>query len=104
MRAIKALNTIALAIPLMIGLFGIVDESCLIYAAFSTMATGFIQVMVGLFFWTERPRHIPIIIYLVLVAAFFILLKITDNAQWTWIMPPTLCIYLSILVYSQKSE
>lgn len=103
MKALKALNTSALAIPLGIGLFGIIDDSCLIYAAVSTMATGFIQVMVGFFFWSERPKSIPIMIYLALVLVFFLLLKFTD-LQWIWTMPPALCIYLSILVYSQKSE
>lgn len=103
MRTLKALNTLALAIPVVVAVFGIIDAAFLMYALMSTMATGFIQVGVGLFLWSERPTYIPIIAYLLLVAVFFSLWRFTDY-NWIWVMPPTLCGYLSILVYSQKPE
>ena len=63
MRALKVLNTIALAIPLTFLLLSLIDANFLFYVAFSTMVTGFIQVMTGVFFWHEFPENIFIKIY-----------------------------------------
>ena len=102
MKALKVLNTIALAIPISIALVSIIDQDLIFIALVSTMATGFIQVMAGIFFWQEYPKSIPIKVYFFFVATFFFLLitKITDD--WYWSLPPILCLYLSILIYTKK--
>ncbi|MEO0046424.1 MAG: hypothetical protein RL705_1615 [Bacteroidota bacterium] len=102
MKALKVLNTIALAIPISFALLSIIDEELIITALVSTMATGFIQVLAGIFFWYEYPKNITIKVYFFFVATFFFLVitKITDD--WYWVMPPILCLYLSILIYSKK--
>ena len=103
MKALKVLNTVALAIPVSLGLLGIANESFFIYALVSTMATGFIQVMTGIFFWREYPTSIHIKIYFLLVAIFFLLLFTKINGDWYWYMPPALCLYLSLLIYTKKN-
>ncbi|WP_438965885.1 hypothetical protein [Flavobacterium sp.] len=101
---LKALNTIALFIPIFIGLLGLMAEGLFILAALSTMVTGLIQVVLGILYWIKFPKSISIKIYFLIVIIFFLLLfsKIADN--WIWFLPPILCLYLSILVYSLKEN
>ncbi|NNT72438.1 hypothetical protein HKT18_09450 [Flavobacterium sp. IMCC34852] len=102
MKGLKVLNTIALAIPISFALLSIVDDGLLIAAVVSTMATGFIQLMASIYFWVEYPKSIHIKIYFFFVGTFFFLLftKLTDD--WYWVMPPILCLYLSVLIYTKK--
>jgi hypothetical protein len=71
MKNLKTLNTIALLIPICIGLLGFISEGFFMLAAVSTMATGFIQIVVGLFYWIKFPKSIFIKIYFFVVALFF---------------------------------
>jgi hypothetical protein len=100
----KTLNSIALLIPIFIGLLGFMEESIFILALVSTMATGFIQIIVGILYWIESPKSINIKIYFFFVIVFFLLLFSGVGKEWIWFLPPTLCIYLSILIYSLKNE
>ena len=109
MKALKAMNSIAIGIPLFIALFGIFGESALILAIVSTMATGLIQIIVGLFFWTKHKDNIHIKVYFSLVASFFSLwyynvnVNYIDALTWPLIFTPlVLCIYISIIIYSTK--
>lgn len=104
MRALKVLNSIAIGIPIAFLLITILDESFLLYAALSTMAKGFIQVLTGFYYWNEFPRSKAIKIYFFFVALFFFLLTTPIPIEWFVVLPPALCIYFSILVYSLKSE
>lgn len=104
MRALKVLNSIALLIPLTFTFLSIFDEELLFFAAISTMATGFIQVLTAIFFWIEFPTNYAIKIYFLFVIVFFILIFSKIESDWFWIIPPLLCLYLSILIYSLKSE
>ena len=101
---LKTLNTIALFIPILIGLLGFMAEDQFILAFLSTMVTGLIQVILGILFWIKFPKNIYIKIYFLIVIVFFLLLfsKIADD--WLWFLPPILCLYLSILVYSLKEK
>ncbi|HRE78253.1 MAG TPA: hypothetical protein PLL09_10570 [Flavobacterium sp.] len=102
MRKLKILNTVAIGIPLFIAFLGIFDDGMLVFALISTMATGFIQVIVGIILWFKELKNSFIISYLVGVILFFVGISIT-NSDGFWIMPPILCIYLSLLVYTQKN-
>jgi hypothetical protein len=104
MKALKVLNTIALAIPISIGLLGFIKKEYLILAVVSTMTTGFIQVMAGIFFWYEFPKNNFIKIYFLGVLFFFLAWFAFKLGDWIWILPPTLCLYLSILIYSTKTK
>lgn len=102
MKYLKILNTVAIGIPIVLAFLGIFDEEMLMFALVSTMATGFIQVLVGLLFWIKEWKNYLIISYLVGVILFFMGISLTKYDSF-WIMPPILCIYLSLLVYSQKN-
>ncbi|WP_396184445.1 hypothetical protein [Flavobacterium sp.] len=102
MKYLKFLNTVAIGIPIILALIGVFDESFLMMALVSTMATGFIQVVVGLLFWIKELKNYYIISYLIGVILFFIGISITKSNLF-WIIPPILCIYLSLLVYTQKN-
>jgi hypothetical protein len=56
MKYLKFLNTVAIGIPIILALIGVFDESFLMMALVSTMATGFIQVVVGLLFWIKEMK------------------------------------------------
>lgn len=103
MKFLKILNTVALTIPLVIAMFGFVSEEYFILSLVSTMATGFLQLIAGIFYWYEFPKSIPIKIYFILVSVFFLLLFLGIGKEWIWILPPSLCIYLSTLIYTKKS-
>lgn len=104
MKALKVLNTIALAIPLTFALLSSIDESFLFYAVISTMATGFIQVMTGVFYWKEYPNSILIRVCFILVAFFFSSFYFSYLSTWIWYLPPTLCLLLSTMVYSLSAK
>lgn len=102
MKYLKIMNTVAIGIPLFLALLGIFDDGMLMLALVSTMATGFIQAIVGIILWFKEWRNSFIISYLVGVILFFTGISLT-NSDGFWIMPPILCIYLSLLVYTQKN-
>lgn len=102
MKYLKIMNTVAIGIPLFFALLGIFDDGMLMFALISTMATGFIQVIVGIIFWFKKWKNSFIIIYLVGVILFFTGISLTKFDSF-WIMPPILCVYLSLLVYTQKN-
>jgi len=104
MKALKVLNTIALAIPLFIAFLSLFAEELLLFAVISTMATGFIQVITGIFFWCAYPKNGYIKFYFFLVILFFTSLFFSIFNNWIWYLPPLLCFFLSVLVYSTNSK
>ena len=79
MKIIKALNTIAIGIPIFILLFGIISEGALILSAISTILTGFIQLILGIILLFKFKEKIHYKIYFISVIIFFSL----------WIWSPT---------------
>lgn len=73
MKIIKALNTIAIGIPIILTILSIIDNALIILAIYSTMITGGIQVILGLIIIIKEPRNKYIILYFLVVIAFFIL-------------------------------
>jgi hypothetical protein len=104
MKALKVLNTIAIGIPISFALLSLINDSYLMTALVSTMATGALQVVTGLLFWQEFPKNRYVKIYLLGVLFFFSCLAFSILSDLIWCLPPTLCLYLSILVYSLKSK
>lgn len=101
MKAIKTLNTIALCIPIFISLFAIFERGLLALALFSTMVTGSIQIILAFKYWQKNPKNIFIKIYFFIVAVFFFFLCYSDGS-WIWYLPPVLCLYLSLLIYTHE--
>jgi hypothetical protein len=103
MKAIKTLNTIALCIPIIISLFAIFESGLFALALLSTMVTGLIQIILAFKYWQENPKNIFIKIYFFIVAVFFFALCFT-NESWIWYLPPAICLYLSILIYTNENK
>ncbi len=101
MKAIKTLNTIALCIPLFIALFAIFERGLLVLALLSTMVTGLIQIILAFKYWQENPKNVFIKIYFFIVTVFFFFLCFFDQG-WIWYLPPMLCLYLSLLIYTNE--
>lgn len=111
MENLKLTNSIAIMIPLFLGVLGIVEPISLYFAAYSTMLTGFLQIIIGLFFWKKYKENMYIKIYFLLVLTFFSLWYYNVNVYYiddlTWILlftPLALCIYVSTIIYSQKEK
>lgn len=101
MKAIKNLNTIALSIPIFIALCAIFESSILALALLSTMATGIIQLILAFKYWQENPKDISIKVYFSIVTIFFFFLFFF-NESWIWYLPPILCFYLSLIIYTNE--
>lgn len=101
MKAIKTLNTIALCIPIFISLFAIFERGLLALALLSTMVTGLIQTILAFKYCQKNPKNIFIKIYFFIVAVFFFFLWYS-NESWIWYLPPFLCLYLSLIIYTNE--
>ena len=111
MENLKLTNSIAIIIPLFLGVLGIVEPISLYFAAYSTMLTGLLQIIAGIVFCKNNKENIYIKRYVVLVLTFFSLWYYNVNANYidelTWILlftPLALCIYISVIIYSQKEK
>ena len=105
MKRLKILNTVAIAIPIIISLFAIFNEEILLVALGTTMITGFLQLVAACIYWLKHPTNIHIKIYFAAVAVFFAMLYIFfDRYEFLFAMPAVLCIYLSFIIYSTPNE
>ena len=110
MRELKNLNTLAILLPtLILVTYPIFKEGSLAWAAISLTITGFIQVLIGIYFWSLHIKNIYIITYLIAVALFFTTWyynsTIGYNDTITKVLlgiPPALAIYLSVIIYTKK--
>jgi hypothetical protein len=111
MKDLKITNTIAILIPLVLLVIGFIEEGFIYLAAYSTMLTGLLQIIIGLIYWNKYRENQYIKIYFILVIAFFSLWYYNENINYidslTWFLicsPLVLCIYLSIIIYSTKQK
>ena len=109
MKAIKNINTFAIGLPFLILLtYPIAKESAYFFALFSTMATGFIQVLLAIKLIVREPSNRNLQIYFAGVIFFFCLWFINSQIYYNdtidyilFGIPPVLAIYLSILIYKK---
>lgn len=115
MRVLKVLNTIAIGLPsLLLALEFLSNNSkgdYIAYALFSTIMTGFIQVVLALYLLYNDKNNTRLQIYIIGVLIFFTLwflnVKFLSNDILTYILIPTplfLAIFLSIIIYSSDDE
>ncbi|MBE8727671.1 hypothetical protein [Flavobacterium hungaricum] len=108
MKTIKYINTFAVSLPFVILLsYPFIEEGALIFSLLSTMATGFLQVMIAFKMLYDGKCDSKIYIYFAGVTLFFILWYSFPNTNYTFLifsLPLILAIYLSILVYSEKQN
>ncbi|CAM3395066.1 hypothetical protein FLLO111716_08020 [Flavobacterium longum] len=103
MKTIKSINNWALGLPMGLGVLGIIWPGFFILALLSTTLTGLLQVVAAICFWGDYPENRHIKIYFAGVLLFFLLLSaLPDGTEWIWLMPILLCVYLCIIIYTQK--
>jgi hypothetical protein len=109
MKAVKYLNTFAIGLPFLILItYPIYDEASIFYALYSTMITGFIQVILGLYLFIKEPKNKTTIAYLSTVILFFSLWYFNMNIFYSdyigfslFPIPLILAIYLSFIIYKK---
>ncbi|SRR5690606_20581587 len=113
MKAIKIINTIAVGTPFALLLMEVIfrDGGFALFALLSTMFTGFVQVVLGLFLLIKFPRNSHYKIYIVAVVLYFGLwfmgseLNLKDNFFYLLCsIPPCLAVYLSVLIYKRSNH
>ena len=111
MKNLKLTNSIALFTPLSLIFIGLISPIGFYLSAYSTMITGLLQIIIGIIFWIKHKENIYIKIYFLLVLTFFSLWHYNVNVYYidelTWILlftPLALCIYISVIIYSQKEK
>ncbi|MGO4771059.1 hypothetical protein ACEN2I_05310 [Flavobacterium sp. W22_SRS_FK3] len=110
MKALKKINTFAIALPFTILLSAIIfGEGAIILALLSTMITGFLQFSIGVKMLVDNPKDKNLITYITFVALFFILwffnAFIGYNNILTYSIIPTpffLAIYISVIIYKKN--
>ncbi|MEO8773516.1 MAG: hypothetical protein ABI263_04080 [Gelidibacter sp.] len=106
MRRIHYFNIFAIGLPLLLALVGFISEDFFFYALISTMLTGFIQVVLGIYLFFDDPKDHKIKIYLGCVVTYFSLWLLIGNSalnsgylNYILILTPiTLAIYLTIII------
>jgi len=100
MKGINQMNYFFTGIPVaMIGVGYLLDSDIAIVGMLLIIMTGFFQVIVGILELADSGfRDVRYSIYLAAVFLFFLLWALTD---WKWIIviPPTLALYLSVLLF-----
>ncbi|KAF2513432.1 hypothetical protein [Flavobacterium foetidum] len=111
MKIIKHLNTFAITLPFAIIItYPVFKEAVFIYALFSTMLTGFIQVVIGIKMLIDEPKNRHLQNYISGVVLFFTFLFFNSQARSYETLscilmatPPILAIYLSFIIYKKKN-
>ena len=113
MSTIKIINTIAIGTPFAFLFLEVIfrDEGFAMFALLSTMFTGFVQVILGIFLMIRFPKIKYYQIYIVAVVMFFALwligseLNFQDSfSYFLFSVPPCLAVYLSVLIYSRTNN
>ncbi|KFF05320.1 hypothetical protein [Flavobacterium reichenbachii] len=109
MKIIKNINTFAIALPFAIAIIYPIFEGALVFAALSTMATGFIQFSLGVKMLVDNPKNKDLQIYMSGVVIFFGLWYVNNLIDYkdflTYILFPVpliLAIYLSLIIYKKE--
>jgi len=110
MKIIKYMNSFAIALPFLIALtYPIIEENAIFLSLYSTMVTGFVQVILGITLFFKNPKDKFINAYLISVLLFFGLWYFNMNVYYLNFLtnfllpiPLILAIYLSVLIYRRK--
>ncbi|WP_329804623.1 hypothetical protein [Flavobacterium facile] len=112
MKLFKYINTFAIGLPLTLLLIGLIindpGQNFIGYALFSTMLTGLIQVLLGLFLLYKNSKNKYLIIYIIAVILFFLLWFINVRINYLDIItcilfpiPLIIAAYFSLIIYKK---
>ena len=99
------LNYLALSIPFILGLAGLItsNDDIYIYAVLSTAATGAIQVIIALTM-IAKHRSMLLDIYFAITVAFFILWYFLGEELGLIAIPPILAIFLTYIIHVEFAK
>jgi hypothetical protein len=108
-KYLKNINTFAIALPFAIVILYPIFEGALVFAALSTMVTGFIQFSLGVKMLVDNPKNKDLQIYMSGVVVFFGLWYVNNLIGYkdflTYILfpiPLILAIYFSLIMYQKE--
>lgn len=112
MKNVHKLNITVVSLPIILALFGIVDTSFLFFALISTILTGFVQVIIGLTMFINKPKNKSLRIYILSVIIYFSLWFGISSSEITSdkinyllvVIPILLAIFLSYIIYKKSIE
>lgn len=110
MKTIKYINTFAISLPFLIAItYPIFEDSAIVFGLYSTMITGFLQVILGIIMLFKNPKNKSFQFYIAAVLLFFSLWYFNANIYYSdslsvclFSIPPILAIYLSVLIYKKE--
>ena len=107
----QKINSFAIGLPILIfSSYPIFKESALFFALLSIMLTGFIQLLLGLFSFTNNTKDKYYQLYLFVVISFFPFWYYCNTNNYNnnyctyalFTIPSLLAIYLSVVIYKNK--
>lgn len=111
MKIIKYFNYFAVGLPFLIAAtYPVFKESAFFWSLVSTMATGFIQVILGLILLFKNPSNNFLIFYLLGVIAFFMSWGFNSYIHYSdflgttlFFVPPSLAAYLTYVMHKKTN-
>jgi hypothetical protein len=112
MKILKYINTFAIGLPILLLILGIIINDAagnwIGLALFSTILTGLIQVLLGLFLLIKNIKNKYLNIYIIAVILFFLLYYLNVNIFYSDIfyfflypIPLILATYFSLIIYKK---
>ncbi|WP_447636047.1 hypothetical protein [Flavobacterium microcysteis] len=98
MTFLQKINCFAIGLPFVIASSEVVEPGMFYIALLSTMVTGFLQVYIGLNLLVNHYKNRHLQAYLLFCILFFSLWYTTDWG-WIWAMPPSLALYMTVILH-----
>jgi len=102
MKILKFINGFALGLPFLLGALGFLDEDLWFWAAYSTMLTGLLQVIVAFCALIMGHQRNLLIIYFIAVLIYFSGMFMNVEGYYLYIVPAMLAIFLTIIIYKNR--
>lgn len=98
MTLLQKINCFAIGLPLAIAALAVFEVGMLSFALLSTVITGFLQVSIALVLFINHYKNRHLQAYFLFCILFFSLWYATDWG-WIWAMPPSLALYMTVIVH-----
>lgn len=120
MKSLKYINTFAICLPIILGLLSFIEKGFLFWCLLSTILTGKLQIITGVYLILRNPKNHYLQLYFSGVLFFFgfWFYKAIQNSEIIFdtineilydkisspyfiAIPPALAIYLSLIIYKK---
>ncbi|THD31387.1 hypothetical protein [uncultured Flavobacterium sp.] len=103
MTLLQKINCFAIGLPFAIAALAVFEVGMLSFALLSTVITGFLQVSIALVLFINHYKNRHLQAYLLLCILFFSL-WFTMDWGWIWAMPPSLALYMTVILHYIVTE